>query len=186
MMESSAGTENRFVDPVAVVSEIGVHAGSKVVDIGAGSGAYVFALSRVVGEDGRVYAIDVQKDMLTRISNEASKRGLKNIDTIWADADRSGGTKLANASVDIVLFSNVLFQLEAKDSALAEAHRILKPTGVLVIIDWTDSFNGMGPHPDEVVTMSEAKRLAEVAGFALKRDFAAGAHHYGILFNNTN
>ena len=184
MIESGARDESRFVDPVHVVREIGVHMGSRVADIGTGSGAYALALAKIVGSEGRVYAIDVQKDMLTRLANEAAKRGLKNIDTIWADVDKSGGSKLADGSMDLVLFSNVLFQLEAKETALHEARRILKPTGILAIIDWTDSFNGMGPHPNEVVTPAMAKKLATDAGFASKRDFAAGAHHYGALFSN--
>lgn len=183
-MNDSEGGKDRFVDPVQVVREIGVHAGSRVADIGTGSGAYALALAKVVGDEGRVYAIDVQKEMLTRLANEASKRGLKNIDTVWADVDRSGGSKLADRSVDMVLFSNVLFQLEAKDIALLEARRILKKDGHCAIIDWSYSFNGMGPHKDEVVTVDTAKELARVAGFTLKRDFAAGTHHYGLIFTN--
>lgn len=182
MVDSSEREADRFVDPVHVMREIGVHVGSRVADIGAGSGAYALALGKIVGDEGRVYAIDVQKDMLTRLSNEASKRGLKNIDTVWADMDRSGGSKLADHSVDLVLFSNVLFQLEAKDIALLEARRILKPGGTCAIVDWSDSFNGMGPHKDEVVTADRAKELALAAGFTLKRDFIAGAHHYGLIF----
>jgi ubiquinone/menaquinone biosynthesis C-methylase UbiE len=184
MMESAVGEESRFVDPLHVVRMIGVHAGSRVADVGTGSGAYALALARVVGEEGRVYAIDVQKDMLTRLANEASKRGYKNLEMIWGDVDRTGGSKIADHSLDIVLFSNVLFQLEAKDIALQEMHRILKPEGVLAIIEWSDSFNGMGPHPDEVVTAAQAKHLADAAGFSLRQDFAAGTHHYGILFNS--
>lgn len=184
MVDSSEREMDRFVDPIHVVREIGVPTGSRVADIGAGSGAYAFALGKVVGDEGRVYAIDVQKDMLTRIANEASKRGLKNIDTIWADMDRSGGSKLADHSVDLVLFSNVLFQLEAKDIALLEAQRILKAGGTCAVVDWSDSFNGLGPHKDEVVTAGRVKELAGAAGFVLQRDFVAGAHHYGLVFKS--
>lgn len=184
-MDSAPALESRFVDPAQIVRALSVRPGLRVADVGAGSGVYALALARAVGEEGRVYAIDVQKDMLTRLANEVSRLGLKNVEIIWGDVDRAGGSKIADASVDIALLSNVLFQLEAKDTALLEMFRILKPGGILAIIEWSDSFNGMGPHRDEVVLPQQAKQLADAAGFALKKEFSAGAHHYGLMFTRT-
>jgi SAM-dependent methyltransferase len=123
----------------------------------------------------------VQKDLLRRIHNDVEKRGFK-VSVLWGDLEKPGGSKLADASCDLVLISNLLFQLEDKTVPLAEAKRILKPRCRLVIIDWQESFGGMGPIKGHVVDKKTAHELANDAGFELMREFDAGAHHYGLIF----
>jgi hypothetical protein len=57
-----------------------------------------------------------------------------------------------------------------------------QPEGKLLIIDWKESYGGMGPQPDNVVKVEQAKELAKQAGFALEREFNAGAQHYGLIY----
>lgn len=152
-----------------------------VADFGAGSGAYVLAIAERLSHAGHVYAIDVQQDLLRRIKNDAHKRGYKNVEIIWSDLERVHGSKLADNFVDRVLISNLLFQVEDKDVLLREAYRILKRSGLLAIVDWSESFGGMGPHKDVVVNKDAAVVLAKRAGFESLREFDAGAHHYGLI-----
>lgn len=170
-----------FAHPETNINSLGIQPGDTVADFGAGSGAYVLGVAERLKNAGRVYAIDVQQDLLRRIRNEAHKRGFTNVETIWSDVERHGGAKIKDAHVDLVLISNLLFQVEKKDVVLAEAARILKPSGFLVIIDWSDSFGGMGPQKKEVVKKDTAYDLAYRAGFELVREFPAGAHHYGLV-----
>ena len=65
-----------------------------VADLGAGSGHYTLAAAKKVGESGRVYAIEVQKDLLTRIKNLAQTEHINNVEVIWGDVENRGGTKL--------------------------------------------------------------------------------------------
>ncbi len=153
----------------------------KVADFGSGSGAYALLIAPLVGEAGRVYAIDVQRDLLRRLHNEAMRRGLRNVSIVWADLGAEESSKLPARSLDLVLMSNILFQLDDKRDALREAWRILKPTGQLIILDWSDSFGGMGPVKQHVVTKAGALELARETGFELVREFEAGAHHYGLV-----
>lgn len=180
--QDNAAAAMGFANPAQNVVSIGVQSGSKVADFGSGSGAYSVALAHAVGAGGRVYAIDVQKDLLTRIKNQASQQHLDNIEIIWGDFEKNKGTRIADKQVDLVLISNTLFQLEDKSGALHEARRILKDGGRLALIDWSDSFNGMGPQKTDVVTKEAAQDLARMAGFQLLNEFRAGAHHYGLLF----
>ena len=131
-----------FAHPARNVAVLGVDTGMTVVDFGAGSGAYVYAIAERLQGTGHVYAIDVQQDLLRRIKNESHKRGYQNVEIIWGDLEKQGGSKIAERHVDLVLISNLLFQVEDKKALYAEAWRILKPTGRLAIIDQVDLLAG--------------------------------------------
>ena len=173
-----------FAEPAKNVREMGISSGMNIADFGAGSGAYTIEIGKILGERGYVYAIDIQRDLLRRLKNESDRLGLKAVEIIWADLEQPGSSKLADRSVDFVLMSNVLFQLPEKRTALREAMRILKPGKTLAIIDWTESFGGMGPIEQHVVTKDASLALAKESGFTLQREFPAGAHHYGLLFSS--
>ncbi len=170
-----------FAHPPRNVLAMQIEPGMTVVDFGSGSGAYVLAIAECLAHSGRVYAVDVQQDLLRRTKNEAHKRGYKNVETVWSDLERSHGSKLADNLADRVVISNLLFQVEHKDVVLQEAYRILRPNGILAVVDWSESFGGMGPHKNDVVTKEKAIKMIKHVGFESLTDFDAGAHHYGLL-----
>jgi ubiquinone/menaquinone biosynthesis C-methylase UbiE len=173
-----------FADPSKNVLQMALTDGMKVADLGAGSGHYTLALAGIVGPAGSVYAIDVQEDVLKHIRDLAAERKCKNIETIWGDFEKPGGTKLRDQVLDAAILSNVLFQLDRKDSALAEIRRILAPGGKLLVTDWEGAFGGMGPAEHLVVSEHEAEELFITAGFHKVKSFKAGPHHYSILFTS--
>lgn len=171
-----------FADPDKNVHEFGLRAGMKVADIGAGSGRYTKAMNRVIGTQGTVYAVEVQKDLLSKLETDMGVLGFHNIVYLWGNCEKIGGTKIPDSTVDCALLSNILFQVDDHASALGEMFRIVKPGGRLVVIDWTDSFGGLGPQPKSVFSKGEALAKAHAAGFEFVRAFDAGAHHYGLIF----
>jgi len=171
-----------FVLPEELLPELTLSEGMHLADFGAGSGAYSLPAAALVGESGRVYAIDVQKDMLTKLKNEAASRKLHNVEIIWGDVEAEMGAKLAPHSVDRVIVSNVLFQAEDKEKLVKEASRILRPNGLLLFIDWSGSYGGIGPKEDHVVPPAAARRLFASNGFAEVKEVNAGDYHYGIVF----
>lgn len=170
-----------FADPLSNVRELGLGPGMRVADIGAGSGFYAFAAAREVGDGGRVYAIDVQQDLLTKLKNEGARQRLRNIEVVWGNAEEKGGTKLRDMAVDAVILSNVLFQVPHRAGLAAEAKRILKPGGKVLVIDWSGSYGGLGPKQSEVISKTDAQILLEKGGLVFQRDFPAGAQHWGII-----
>jgi ubiquinone/menaquinone biosynthesis C-methylase UbiE len=174
-----------FAHPERNLGELALSRGMTVVDIGAGSGAYALAAAAAVGAEGRVYAVDVQQELLRKLKAEARSRRLGNLEIIWGDAERVGGTKLREQSADVAILSNVLFQFDDQPGALKETFRILKSGGMLAIIDWSDSWGGTGPHPDQVLSKHQARAEALGAGFTFKSEFPAGDHHYGMLFHKS-
>ncbi len=154
----------------------------EVVDFGSGSGGHTLAVAKALMSTGRVYAVDVQQDLLSKLKNNAVREGLYNMEVIWGDIEKPNGTKLRDNSIDFVLISNILFQLENKTAMLSEAKRILKQGGGVLLVDWADSFGNIGPKPEAVVTKEKAKELFEKNGFHLDKEIKAGAHHYGLIF----
>ncbi len=171
-----------FSDPVKIIDQCGVSAGMEIADLGAGSGHYTVAASRALASTGRVYAIDLKQDLLSRLKNNAAREGLYNVEVIWGDIDKLGGTKLRDFSVDLVLLCNILFHLENKKEVVKEIKRILKPAGRVLVVDWSDSFGGIGPKPTHVVTKEKAMELFDEAGFHLDKQISAGSHHYGLMY----
>lgn len=169
-------------DPKKIIRDFMVREGSAVADFGVGFGHYAYALSEVVGEQGKVFAIDIQKNLLERLKKESEDKGIKNIEIIWGDVEVVGGTKLRANSVDAVLVVNVLFQVESKAGLVNEAGRILKNGGKLLVVDWTESFGSMGPQPNMVVDAQTARRIFETGQFEFQKEIDAGEHHYGIVF----
>ena len=173
-----------FVRPENVIETLNIGPSMAVADFGCGSGHYVIQAARKVGKSGKVYAIDIQKEMLSYVRAQAKLEGLINIETIWTDLETPDATRLRNDSVDLVIVSNILFQAENKNAVIKEAYRILKSGGRAAVIEWDienlpDKF---GPAMDSRVSPKTAKDLFEEMGFISEKEFNPGDHHYGLIF----
>ncbi|OHA27020.1 MAG: hypothetical protein A3D52_00970 [Candidatus Taylorbacteria bacterium RIFCSPHIGHO2_02_FULL_44_36] len=171
-----------FTDPEKNLEQFDLQKGMWVADFGAGSGFYVLTAARLVGDKGKVLAIDIQQALLTRLKKEAVAKKILNIEIVWGDLEKEGGAKLKDSSVDRIIVSNLLFQIEKKECLAREAARVLKPNGKILAIDWTDSFGGLGPQEKDIFGKEKAQTLFEAVGFSLERTIDAGAHHYGLVF----
>ncbi len=174
-----------FADPARNIEVLELSPGMKVIDVGAGSGFYALLAARKVGESGTVYAVDIQEGMLSRLKSEAARQRIHTIQTITADLEAEGSLPLSDASTDAAIISNTLFLIEKKDTAVEETMRVLKPKSKILVIDWKDSYGGIGPPPSDVITTSKAIALFAKHGARLLQEFDAGDHHYGLLFQKT-
>ncbi|MBI4065839.1 class I SAM-dependent methyltransferase [Candidatus Kaiserbacteria bacterium] len=171
-----------FSSPHENVLQLGLREGMKVGDLGAGSGHYARAAAAAVAPSGKVYAIDVQEDILKHLKLNTHSRHRSIIDAVWGDIEKLGGTHLREDSLDAAILANTLFQIENRDGLLAEIKRILKPDGKFMLIDWAGSYGGIGPSPEHVVTEHTAEAIFINAGFHKVKSFRAGQHHYGVIF----
>jgi ubiquinone/menaquinone biosynthesis C-methylase UbiE len=171
-----------FSDPKQIIQASGLQAGATVADFGAGSGHYSFAAARAVSGGGRVIALDIQKELLARLKREAQAQGLNNVEIIWGDIEKEGGSGLKDESVDMVLLANILFQVSHRDAVLTEAFRVLKRGGRVLLVDWEDSFGGIGPKPADVLPKLIGEELLRAHRFTIERELKeAGEHHYGLI-----
>ncbi len=173
-----------FSDPKKNIAELGLMPSMKVADLGAGSGFYTIEVAKLVGASGRVYAIDVERNLLDKIKRGASIAGMYNIEVVWGNVEKIGGTKLREALLDRVILSNTLFQIEEKnrDNLALEIKRIMKSGGKLMVIDWDA---GSPLSPKTLIPQMLAEGIFEKVGFTIEKSFDAGDHHYGIIFRKS-
>ena len=171
-----------FSSPRENVLQLGLREGMKVGDFGAGSGHYARSAAAAVGPTGRVYAVDIQEDILKHLKLNTHIHHVHTIETLWGDIEKAGGTHLREDSLDAVILANTLFQTENRFGLLGEIKRVLKSGGKLMVIDWAGSYDGMGPSPARVVTEQDAEAFFINGGLHKVKSFRAGPHHYGIIF----
>lgn len=171
-----------FSDPQHIVNQIPVMPGMVIADLGAGTGVFSFPLASKTGPTGKVYACDVQKDMLVRLDNEIRERHVTNIQTVLSNVETHQGTRLRDMSIDMVVVANVLFQIEDRPGFVDEIKRILKIGGIVLVVDWSESFGNLGPHENHVINRLQSEKLFSDHGFhILPQLIDAGSHHYGLL-----
>ena len=173
-----------FSDPQKNIAELGIMDGMRVVDLGTGSGFYTIEAAKKVGPRGRVYAVDVQQDLLDKLKNSAGLAGLHNIEVVWGNVEKIGGTKLREGIADRIILSNTLFQIEPADreNLALETKRLMKQGGKLLVVDWD---SGTPLSPKNLVPKMLAEGIFQKAGFILEKSFDAGDHHYGIIFKKS-
>lgn len=120
-----------FLPRMHILKEVGIKRGFYVLDYGCGPGSYIGPLAELVGQTGKIYALDIHLLAIQRVQSIASKRQLKNVETICSDCQ----TGLPDNSVDAVLLYDTLHALSEPDRVLEELHRVLKPNGILSVSD---------------------------------------------------
>lgn len=173
-----------FSEPVRNIEQFGLEIGQHVADLGVGSGFYALEAAKRVGGEGRVYAVDIQKDLLERVKTGARRDNITNLEIVWGDLEKIGGSKLRDASVDAAIVTNILFQLEDKETFVTEVYRILKSKGKVLLVDWSESFGNMGPPQEQIIPQQKAEALFLEHGFSKIMDITAGAHHYGSILQH--
>lgn len=181
-MQNHSTPLGRFVQPEVVSTHFHFREGDVVADFGAGSGFFLEILSKTVGPQGKVYALEIQKELVDKLSDVARQKGLGNVEPKWCDIEADNGVTIPEESLDGAMMVNTFFQFEDKHAGLREVYRTLRSGGKFILIDWTESFGGLGPQPAQVVNELDARAYVESVGFTFDRSFDAGDHHYGLAF----
>jgi len=108
-----------------------VYPGQTFLDYGCGTGYFSLAAAGIVGDTGKVYALDCFSRQLDMVRERSRKAGLRNIETVLSDCT----TGLAEGSIDLVWMCDVLHEIADKRMVLQEMYRVLRPGGVLAIHD---------------------------------------------------
>jgi ubiquinone/menaquinone biosynthesis C-methylase UbiE len=158
--------------PGRVIATLDLQPGDRVADLGAGGGYFTFRLADAVGPTGRVYAIDVDPDMIEYLKTRVAADGYRNIEVVAAPEDDPG---LPAASIDLLFTCNTYHHLADRTAYFARARSALRPGGRIAIIDMDGSgwFSWLFGH----ATPADAVRAEmQAAGYQLvqQHDFLDG------------
>jgi ubiquinone/menaquinone biosynthesis C-methylase UbiE len=177
------GSTNQLLNPFTILEGLDVSAGKVVADFGCGGvGYFVFAASELVGDKGKVYAVDILKTNLDAVKKKIREESIYNIQTIWSNLEIYGGTNIPENSLDVGLLINVLFQSSKHKEVFRESHRLLKKGGMLAIIDWKSKAMPFGPPSGNRLDKEKTISNATMSGFRVDNQFEAGKYHYAIKF----
>jgi len=157
------GAEER---PERALDAIGIKAGQVVADVGAGSGYYTVRLARRVAPGGRVYATDIQPEMIALLRERLAREKVSGVDPVLAtDVD----PRLPEGSLDLVLMVDVYHELSHPQAMLRKLKRSLKPGGRLVLIEFRKEDPDVPIRFEHKMSVAEARLELEAEGYRLDR-----------------
>ncbi len=152
--------------PEKALDSMGLKPGMTVADVGAGSGYFTVRLSRRVGPSGKVYAQDIQPEMLRLLRRRLDANEFKNIETVLGtEAD----PKLPAGALDLILLVDVYHEFSQPQLMLRKLRDALKPEGRLVLLEYRKEDPWVPIRPEHKMTVAEAKLEVEDEGFRLER-----------------
>jgi len=185
----SADLTTGFISPELVIRGWGISEGEKVADLGCGGGYFTIPAARIVGEKGRVFAVDVMEGPIEAVRSNAYLEKLSNVEVIRANLEKKNSLAkwIKKNDCQWVILANILYTTKKQKSIIQEAKRILTPKGKLVVVDWIKNvggaFRNFGPPMELRIDKEETKSLISKEGFTFKDDFEAGQFHFGIIFS---
>ena len=151
-------------EPDKALDALRIARGSTVADVGAGSGYITMRLAARVGPDGRVYANDVQPEMLQILGRRLDRAHVTNVVLVQGAID---DPKLPASTMDLELMIDVYHELSRPQEMLRALRGALKPEGRLVLLEYRKEDPAIPIKPEHKMSVREAKVEVEAEGFAL-------------------
>jgi predicted methyltransferase len=165
--------------PDRIMDALQIADGSTVADIGAGGGWFTVRLARRVGPNGKVYAQDIQMEMINSIRRRALDQGLTNVEAVLGGSD---DPKLP-PRLDAILMVDTYPQLAKPVETLRHVRESLAPDGLLGIVDFTkEGAGGPGPPLSARVDPQTVRADAEAAGLVFRAHHTFLRYQYLLVF----
>lgn len=171
----------KFINPQSVVSQMGLKTGQVVADLGSGSGYFSLAAARIIGNTGKVLAVDVQKSKLTATYSAASQQGYKNVQLVQADLEQPI-QGIADTSCDAVILASILHEVKNRKALLENMYRILKTGGLVLAADWKAEHTIFGPSLEKRIPEDQLEQELAQIGLHKVKSIPADMAHYALLF----
>jgi ubiquinone/menaquinone biosynthesis C-methylase UbiE len=166
-------------EPDVALAVLKIPRGSSVADIGAGSGYITEKLSARVGTEGRVFANDVQPQMLQILARRLAIRKISNVTLVQGAID---DPNLPPASVDLAIMVDVYHELSQPQAVLRHLKNALKPGGRLVLLEYRKEDPTVPIKPEHKMSVAEAKMEVEAEGFTLAKVDEALPRQHILIF----
>ena len=152
--------------PTKAIAALNLRPGQFVADIGAGSGYYTMLLSAAVGPRGRVYATDIQPEMLALIKEKIETTHVANVELVLGTATES---RLPDAALDLALMVDVYHELSQPQAFLQSLKRAIKPDGRLVLIEFRKESSWVPIREEHKMSVRDARMELEAEGYRFDR-----------------
>jgi len=169
---------NAWQMPAIVVRVLGIEEGESVADLGAGTGYFTQVLSVAVGSRGRVWAVDIEPEMLDHIA-QRDDLGPGKVTTVLADPD---DPKLPDGKVDLVLVVNTWHHLDGRLEYLKRLEKAMSERGRVAIIDWHEGDLPLGPPAGHKLSREAVLAEFEEAGWKIATESVALPYQYFLVF----
>jgi ubiquinone/menaquinone biosynthesis C-methylase UbiE len=163
-------------EPILALAQ--VQPGETAVDLGAGTGYWTEPLAKLVGPQGRVFAVDVEPVMLEELRGLVRERGLSNVEVVQSEET---AVPLEAGIADLVLLGFVLHEPADPLAFLQEVVRLLEPDGRVLVLDWQDRPTEHGPPLEQRISQEEARALLGAAGLSVDDLPSPGEDFYLLL-----
>lgn len=167
--------------PDEVIKALGIKQGETIADIGAGSGYFAFRFSKHVGDTGRVYAVDINKDMILFMNRHIRDSKLKNVVTVLSAPD---DPLLMDGSIDRFFICNTWHHVENQPHYIALMKKMLRPGGQIIVVDYHKKELPVGPPPEMKMAREDVVRQMESGGFKLAKEHTFLPYQYFLVFTS--
>jgi SAM-dependent methyltransferase len=166
-------------EPDVALNVLKIAKGATVADIGAGSGYITVRLAARVGPGGRVFANDVQPQMLNILARRLSNSRITNVTLVEGTFD---DPKLPPAAIDLAMMVDVYHELSQPQAMLRHLRESLKPGGRLVLLEYRKEDPTVPIKPEHKMSVAEAKMEVEAEGFTLAKVDEALPRQHILIF----
>jgi len=167
------------LNPEETLKRIGILEDSVFCDVGAGSGIFTVAAAGLT--KNKVYALEIDDDMISVIKEKALGNSLANIETVKVDPE---SFHMADNCVDIAVMVTVLHEIADKPTFLENVKKLVKDDGKVAVIEFHKRATPMGPPPAYRIGRDEVMEEMKKIGLTVLDDFDLGENYYCLVFGN--
>jgi ubiquinone/menaquinone biosynthesis C-methylase UbiE len=168
-----------LIDTAKFFQELDLKKGTTFLDVASGWGAYSLAASDIVGKDGQVYAVDLWEEGISSLRKEADSKGIQNLAAFVSDVAQN--IPVEDDGVDVCLMATVLHDFvgdKVERQVMKEILRVMKPDGVLAIVEFYKKEGPPGPPKRVRLSPEEVVEILSAYGFKQNRYTEVGPDNY--------
>jgi arsenite methyltransferase len=165
--------------PEEVLKTLAIRQGETIADLGAGSGYFAFRFAKQVGDSGRVYAVDINSDMILFMNRKIRDLKLRNVSTVLSAPD---DPLLIDDSVNRFFICNTWHHVQNRPNYMVLIKKILKPGGQIIVLDYHKKELPVGPPPEMKMAREDVIKEMESGGFKLAQEHTLLPYQYFLVF----
>ncbi|MFT5686378.1 MAG: ubiquinone/menaquinone biosynthesis C-methylase UbiE [Myxococcota bacterium] len=161
--------------PAELIAALGIVSGSVAADIGAGTGYFNPHLSRAVGDQGRVIAVDIEQSLVEHMTQRAATEGTANVSPRLGKAADPG---LEADEVDLILLVDTYHHIEDRTAYFTRLLSAVRPGGRLVVVDFKPGDIPVGPPEDHRIPQDKVVAELTAAGWGAGESLEVLPHQF--------